>query len=481
MNITNTPRAQQSGAPLPIPTSIPQTEETPQDHSLLHKIRMAIFQQLEEMRNTFTHRDVAPVQQDSSPILNVWEQPYIVQNILQFLTLQDVANCSQAFSYGNNAALLANRERVSSLLVSFNLSLAIPLQTGSVSDVVYTLGHKPPEFIQFIERLLQINESLPKKFQKTSSHIEQFAQNPTWLLGFLQKAYDNQLLCAFGDIALVTPKDPFSINVQKVRMWLTSNASKVTTINILHKKLLILPKEIGLCTNLQNLDLCYNQLNILPPEIGCLCALQRLYLSDNQLNILPPEIGKLSELQILVLANNRLTFLPPQIGKLSALQKLDISYNQLSSLPLEIGQLSALQRLLLYDNQLSSLPPEIGRLSALKILVLTNNQITFLPPEIGLLSALQRLLLYDNQLSSLPPEIGRLSALQVLVLTNNQLTFLPPEIVRLSALQILVLTNNQLTFLPPEIVRLPALQRLLFSNNPFSFDSVLKLPRIAVH
>jgi len=36
-----------------------------------------------------------------------------------------------------------------------------------------------------------------------------------------------------------------------------------------------LPPEIGLLTQLQNLDVSYNQLTTLPPEIGLLTQLQR--------------------------------------------------------------------------------------------------------------------------------------------------------------------------------------------------------------
>lgn len=110
----------------------------------------------------------------------------------------------------------------------------------------------------------------------------------------------------------------------------------------------VLPSEIGLLSNLNQLALGYSSFTfVIPSEIGLLSKLQTLYLFSIGLRVLPSEIGLLSNLQFLSLAYNQLTALPSEIGLLSNLQELRLSSNQLTCLPSEISLLS---NLVSYDN-----------------------------------------------------------------------------------------------------------------------------------
>ncbi|MBS4168647.1 leucine-rich repeat domain-containing protein [Parachlamydia sp. AcF125] len=96
-------------------------------------------------------------------------------------------------------------------------------------------------------------------------------------------------------------------------------------------------KEQG--ENIVMLDLNNAGLTFLPPEIGIFSQLHDLELSYNQLTTLPTSIGQLSRLIWLVLSHNQLTVLPASIGQLSQLQQLNLDHNRLKTLSVEIKRL----------------------------------------------------------------------------------------------------------------------------------------------
>ena len=228
------------------------------------------------------------------------------------------------------------------------------------------------------------------------------------------------------------------------------------------------------------LDLSVNDFTALPPEIGKLTQLKKLILGKyeydkndrivgiigNKLSYLPQEIGLLSQLEELQIVGNQLSSLPAEIVQLSNLQSLDLSSNQLSSLPAEIVQLSNLQSLNLSGNQLSSLPAEIGQLSNLQSLIVYSNRLSGFPKVITQLIKLEKLDLDGAQISRLPAEIVQLKNLQSLDLRNNQLSIFPKEITQLSNLESLYLSRNQLSSLPTEITQLSKLITLDLRGNP---------------
>jgi len=124
----------------------------------------------------------------------------------------------------------------------------------------------------------------------------------------------------------------------------------------------------------------------LPAEIGLLSNLEELDMSHYHQGIagtIPSEIESLTDLTLFRFAANALTgSLPTSIGKLSDALTLDLNSNLISgSLPSHVGKLTGLQQLFLQSNLLSG----------------------FLPTHLGVLTDLRELYIYDNPL--LQPEV----------------------------------------------------------------------------
>jgi hypothetical protein len=337
--------------------------------------------------------------------------------------------------------------------------------------------------------------------------------------------------------------DKFSLKAETIRAWMKDNSAElltVTLLNLNNLNLTVLPPEIGLLTNLQDLYLKGNQLTVLPPEFGKLIKLQELYLYGNPFPALPPVFGKLINLRKFSLYGDQPTYPgirqeidlhrlylqdnPPPVQPLKedlGLLELNRDMKMLEEAALialfkELGKkipkvrnllkdhnfslnaetirawmkgnsekLLTVTKLALCEIDLAALPQEIGLLINLKELYLTGNQIAVLPPEIGLLINLEILILTDNQITVLPPEIGQLLKLLVLNLSGNQLIVLPPEFFKLPNLQKLSLEGNQITVLPPEIGQLISLLELYLANNllrelPPEFDQLVNLKLLSL-
>jgi Leucine-rich repeat (LRR) protein len=141
-----------------------------------------------------------------------------------------------------------------------------------------------------------------------------------------------------------------------------------------------LPPEIGLCTQLEHLEIYnhpkYKNYNIpltLPTEIGNLTNLKHLDLEENHLKEIPETIGNLKKLQYLALNENQLTELPTSICWLVNLRELYLFQNKLTVLPYYIGNLQELVFLDIADNQFVRLPNGFIKLFRLRTLYLKNN------------------------------------------------------------------------------------------------------------
>jgi Leucine-rich repeat (LRR) protein len=200
------------------------------------------------------------------------------------------------------------------------------------------------------------------------------------------------------------------------------NINTTTRLNLFNKNLSSLPSEIGLLTNLEDLDLSLNKLTLLPSEFGFgrLTKLRDLNLSYNKLISLPESIGEFTKLEKLYLNFNKLTQLPESIDRLTNLKELNLSRNKLTKLPESFGRLTKLEELGLAYTNLSSLPNWIGRLINLEKLDLENNKLTSLPESIGRLTNLEELNLRANKLISLPKSFKNLDRnLRILTLDKT--------------------------------------------------------------
>ena len=97
------------------------------------------------------------------------------------------------------------------------------------------------------------------------------------------------------------------------------------------------------------LDVWYDHCPLLPPEIGLLTNLENLRLVANNLKSIPREIGLLTNLRELDLSNNYLLSVPMEIELLTNLERLDLHNNLLQTFPINVKLLTNLHTLKLDD------------------------------------------------------------------------------------------------------------------------------------
>eukprot|EP00978_Attheya_sp_CCMP212_P008760 scaffold20576_cov30-Attheya_sp.AAC.1 len=147
-----------------------------------------------------------------------------------------------------------------------------------------------------------------------------------------------------------TPSDPC------VAMWAgvgCDTDNKITELDLGSRRSFglkgAIPSDIGLLTNLEQLNFFINQLTgPIPTQIGLLTNLEALSLINNQITgPIPTQIGLLTNLERLTLSNNQHTGpIPTEIGLLTNLGSLNFFNNQLTgTIPMQIGLLTNLESL----------------------------------------------------------------------------------------------------------------------------------------
>lgn len=175
----------------------------------------------------------------------------------------------------------------------------------------------------------------------------------------------------------LSPKDRYIILYRlrklKNQLELSNNIYSLladTELKSSHNNLKILPKEIGILSNLKELDLSWNQISYLPKELYTLINLEKLYLHHNNIIKIDKELSNFRKLNTLTLSENQLIELPIEIGQLTTLKNLSLIDNKLACLPDEFKNLTNLKRL--YLDHIKLLPrnfthlPEISIYYALK-------------------------------------------------------------------------------------------------------------------
>ncbi|AXT50163.1 hypothetical protein D1818_04700 [Aquimarina sp. BL5] len=116
-------------------------------------------------------------------------------------------------------------------------------------------------------------------------------------------------------------------------------------------------------SSLKKLDLSNNNIGflttvdgIIPDEIGMLTQLTDLNLENNHINTISTRIGELINLKTINLSNNMITDVPKELGALTILDVLDISGNlQLNEIPEEVCTLEDLGAIIISEGECGDL------------------------------------------------------------------------------------------------------------------------------
>ena len=156
----------------------------------------------------------------------VVSQPHLLAHIFAFLEGKDAAHAEQACHTFQNGRHLANIQRVKNVAALWGIE-DLSFSVDPTSHIRLTADDKLPAII---DRLREINSALPERFRSHNS-IDVASSNPSWLLGFFQRAYDCQVLSTFGRAAHVAQQSSFETQLHTVFEWLEKGQSAWLTAN----------------------------------------------------------------------------------------------------------------------------------------------------------------------------------------------------------------------------------------------------------
>lgn len=227
-------------------------------------------------------------------------------------------------------------------------------------------------------------------------------------------------------------------------------------------------KKISLIKNNIGLSIIDCNFSIIPFEITLLNNVEELYLRNNNIVNVPGYLFSLQKLYKLDLIGNKISFIANDsiFSNNIVLKNISLSNNVFTQFPLFLMHLKGLKELDLSYNLISSFPNDIQGLnrSNLNKIDLNNNILEKFPLGLYLLDSLKSIYLRENIIRELPEEIIKFQNLSYIDLSFNKLDSLPSTISKMNQLSI-NLTGNMFT--NDEIMRLKS----LFPNNFLQFDS----------
>lgn len=137
------------------------------------------------------------------------------------------------------------------------------------------------------------------------------------------------------------PEDLSYSDLDELPDFLFDRRNTLTSLQLDHNILTVLPRNISLFIKLVNLDLSNNRLSYVSPEISNLRKIRTLTIKNNRLDndSIPKELALMQSLEVVNVSGNRFTELPIQFTCLSNLKCLYIGANNLKTLPADIQQL----------------------------------------------------------------------------------------------------------------------------------------------
>ena len=257
-----------------------------------------------------------------------------------------------------------------------------------------------------------------------------------------------------------------------------------------HNRIVVLPPEFSLLTNLKWLSLSHNQITRLSSSIGLLPALQTINLEQNEMEEFEDALFGLKTLLILNVSRNRIANIPIQIRLLAKLITLWLSYNLLSELPSSIAELTSLTDLRFDNTNIRRIPMSFGFLTKLRCLKMDQTFMVEPRPEItmaGLQVTMHYLASYEEFYRNLCADVSGYGLLEFpselmtyrhfatdcvlghtltsLNISHNRITLLPEMFAHMSQLTVLDLSNNSFNRLPGAVCWLTGLKELSIQGN----------------
>ena len=251
-----------------------------------------------------------------------------------------------------------------------------------------------------------------------------------------------------------------------------------TELNLKHKRLFEIPKDINKFSKLRSLNLSYCEITEIKEDtFKSLTNLQKLYLSYNEITEIKENTFKsLTNLQELCLGGNQIKEIKEDTFKsLTSLQELYLGGNQINVVKEDVFKsLTSLQILYLSNDQIKEIKEDTFKsLTNLQTLDLTGNQIKEIKEDtFKSLTSLQKLYLSRNEITEIKEDTFKsLTNLQTLDLSGNQIIEIKEDIFKLlTSLQTLNLSKNKITNLPLSILNCIRLQFVLIYENEITLD-----------
>ncbi|SEM10864.1 Leucine-rich repeat (LRR) protein [Aquimarina amphilecti] len=160
-----------------------------------------------------------------------------------------------------------------------------------------------------------------------------------------------------------------------------TNLGSITLIN--NKNLTTIPEGFGVFTRLDSLTITGSEgIQKFVNSISEAVILKKLDLSNNNIGfltsedgIIPDEIGMLSQLTDLNLENNHISSISSRIGELVNLKTINLRNNVVTDIPKELGALTILDVLDLSGNlMLNEIPEEVCKLEDLGAIIISEGE-----------------------------------------------------------------------------------------------------------
>ncbi|KAJ5077449.1 hypothetical protein M0811_05972 [Anaeramoeba ignava] len=228
------------------------------------------------------------------------------------------------------------------------------------------------------------------------------------------------------------------------------------------------PPLIGLCYQLNSLDLTGNHIQKLPSSLVKQETIRSFIWKSNHLKKVPQNLYEMKNLQFLDLSCNHIYQISDRIQKLTSLTELDLHENLIETFPdLSFGYLQSLIKLNASRNCIRSIPECVQNLNSLRELDLNGNSLPVLPQHFSSLTNLQMLNLSNNVIKNLEMNNGLqgLVSLHRFDLSYNLVEKIPETIKYLKNLRILIADFNRISLIHDAFGNLSKITQTTFENN----------------